>query len=106
MISTREAATGHDTGTASYLRVFFALMFLTAVTVGVAFVDLGRWNDVVAMVVAVTKAVLVIWIFMHVREASRLTWIFVGLGFFWLLIFFVFTFADFAARHWLPIYGG
>lgn len=94
----------HSADLQAYLRVFLALMVLTAVTVGVSFVDLGTWNDVVAMAVAITKAVLVIWIFMHVRESSRLTLIFAGLGFFWLLIFLVFIFADYAARGWLPIY--
>jgi len=38
------------------------------------------------MVIAVCKAVLVIFYFMHVRYSDKLTWVFVGAGFFWLLI--------------------
>ena len=88
-----------------YLRVFAALMVLTAVTVCVAFVDLGRWNDVAMLLIAVTKAGLVAWIFMHLRGSSRLSWVFAAAGVFWLAIFFAFTFADYGARSWLPFYG-
>ena len=59
-------------------------MVLTAVTVWVANLDLGRWNAIVALSIAVLKATLVVLYFMHVRYSSRLTWIFVGAGFFWL----------------------
>ena len=47
----------------AYFRVFGALMVLTALTVAVAYVDLGRWNDFVALSIAITKGVLVVLIF-------------------------------------------
>jgi cytochrome c oxidase subunit 4 len=40
---------------------------------------------------------------MHVRYSSRLTWIFVGAGVFWLLILFVLTLADYLSRGWFPL---
>lgn len=49
------------------LSVFGALMVLTAVTVGVAYLDLGNFNLMVAMGVAVVKATLVVLYFMHLR---------------------------------------
>jgi cytochrome c oxidase subunit IV len=71
----------------TYAFVFVALLVLTALTTAVAFVDLGGgWNNVVALTIAVAKAVLVILFFMHVRYSDKLTWVFVGAGFFWLLI--------------------
>jgi cytochrome c oxidase subunit 4 len=71
----------------TYAFVFVGLLVLTALTTAVAFVDLGGgWNNVVALTIAVAKAVLVILFFMHVRYSDKLTWVFVGAGFFWLLI--------------------
>jgi cytochrome c oxidase subunit IV len=70
-----------------YALVFLALLVLTALTTAIAFVDLGGgWNNVVALTIAVAKAVLVILYFMHVRYSDKLTWVFLGAGFFWLLI--------------------
>jgi cytochrome c oxidase subunit 4 len=82
-----------------YILVFAALLVLTATTTGVAFVDLGAtWNTTVALAIAVIKALLVILFFMHVLHSRPMTWIFVGAGFFWLLILFTFTLADYATR--------
>jgi cytochrome c oxidase subunit 4 len=83
----------------TYARVFLALLILTALTTSIAFVDLGGgWNNAVAITIAVCKAVLVILYFMHVRYSDRLTWVFVGAGFFWLLILIGGTMDDVLTR--------
>jgi len=79
----------HVAPTRLYYGIFAALMVLTAVTVWVAFRDLGIMNTYVAMTIAVAKATLVILYFMHVRYGSKLIWIFSLAGFVWLVIFFV-----------------
>lgn len=89
----------------TYFVVFALLLVLTGVTVGVSFIELGRANIVVALTVAVAKALLVVLFFMHVRHASRLTWLFVGAGIFWLLILLVFTFGDYLSRPWESLSG-
>ena len=86
-----------------YFTIFAVLMVLLAVTVGVAYVHLGELNVVAAMTIAVTKAVLIILYFMHVRYSSRLSWVWVGAGFFWLVIMFALTFSDYFTRGWLPM---
>src|SRR5262245_8938885 len=86
-----------------YFTVFGALMVMLAVTVGVAYIHLGKWNVIAAMTIAVTKAVLIILYFMHVRYSSRLSWVWVGAGFFWLIIMFALTFSDYLTRAWLPV---
>jgi len=86
-----------------YYMIFAALMVLTAVTVGVAFVDLGFLNIVVALGIAVFKATLVVLYFMHVRYSTRLTWIVVIAGFFWLGILVVLGMSDYLSRGWLPL---
>jgi cytochrome c oxidase subunit IV len=88
-----------------YLGIFSILLVLTALTIGVSFVDLDRLNIVIALTIAVCKALLVILFFMHVRHASRLTWLFVSAGFFWLAILLVFTFGDYLSRPWESVSG-
>jgi cytochrome c oxidase subunit 4 len=88
-----------------YYTVFAALMIFTAVTVGIAYVDLGRLNVVVALTIAVIKATLVILYFMHIRYSTQLTRVVLAAGFFWLLVLILFTMADVVSRGWLGFPG-
>jgi cytochrome c oxidase subunit 4 len=85
-----------------YFIIFGALMVFTALTVFAAFIDLDHIfpgaNTVVALTIAVIKATLVVLYFMHVRYSSRLIWVIVVAGIFWLAIMFVFTFSDYMTR--------
>jgi cytochrome c oxidase subunit IV len=85
-----------------YYAVFAALMVLTGLTVWVAYLDLGFLNTAVALGIAVTKATLVILYFMHVRYGTRLTWVVVSSGFFWLGILIVLGLSDYLSRGWIP----
>jgi cytochrome c oxidase subunit 4 len=75
-------------------------MVLTALTVFAANIDLGseKINTTVALAIAVTKAMLVVLYFMHVRYSSRLTWVVVAGGFLWLLIMIGLTMSDYLSR--------
>jgi len=86
-----------------YFAIFAALVVLTVVTWSIAKIDLGRMNAVVALTIAVIKGTLVVLYFMHVRYSSRLTWVFVGAGFFWLAIMVALTLGDYMTRGWLTI---
>jgi cytochrome c oxidase subunit 4 len=86
----------------AYFVVFVTLLVLLAATVGVAFLDLGAWNLPVALAIAITKAVLILLIFMHVRYSSSLIWLVAAAGFFWLAIMLLFTLADYLTRSLLP----
>jgi cytochrome c oxidase subunit IV len=85
-----------------YATVFLALLALTATTVGVSRIELGEYNFVVAMTIAVIKGSLVVWFFMDVRRGSSMTKLFVGAGLFWLAILLVFVLSDYLSRGWLP----
>jgi cytochrome c oxidase subunit 4 len=85
-----------------YFRVFAALIALLGATVVIAYIHLGKLNIIVALTIAVIKMTLIILYFMHVRYSSRLLWVFVGAGFFWLMILFALSFSDFLTRGWLP----
>ena len=99
--------TQHIVPTKLYVQVFGALLVLTAITVAVSFYDLGGGrlhyaNAIVAFTIAVSKATLVVLYFMHVRYGSRMTWVFVGAGVFWLLILVILTMSDVFTRQWIP----
>jgi cytochrome c oxidase subunit 4 len=88
-----------------YYRVFGVLLGLTLLTVGVAFLDLEPLNTVIALTIAVAKALLVLLFFMHLRHSSGLTWIFVVAGVGWLVLLIGFTLTDYRTRGWLPLIG-
>jgi cytochrome c oxidase subunit 4 len=85
-----------------YVGVFAALIALTVTTVAVSKIELGEYNFVVAMTIAVIKALLVVLFFMHVKQSSAMTKLFVVAGFFWMAILFAFTLGDYFSRTWVP----
>ncbi|HWW74685.1 MAG TPA: cytochrome C oxidase subunit IV family protein [Pyrinomonadaceae bacterium] len=84
----------------TYYGVFGALLVLTALTVIAANINFGKMNDVIAITIAVTKMMLVLLFFMHVRYSSRLIWVIVSAMFFWLLILLLLTMTDYTSRDW------
>ncbi|TAH37379.1 MAG: hypothetical protein EYC70_10435 [Planctomycetota bacterium] len=82
-----------------YLAVFGALLLFTGITIWVAFHDYGPLNTPIAIGIACTKATLVVLYFMHLKDSTKLTKVIAAAGFFWLLILFSLTFADYVARH-------
>jgi cytochrome c oxidase subunit 4 len=91
---------GHISPKSTYYGIFAALMVLTGITIGVAFIHLGRLNFPVALAIAITKATLVILFFMHVKYSSRLTKMIVAMAFFFLMIMFTLTMTDYLSRGW------
>jgi cytochrome c oxidase subunit IV len=87
----------------TYLLVFLCLIGLTILTTGVAFIDLGPFNTVAALVIAFSKMALVILFFMGVRHSSGLVRIIVIAGFFWLALLMAFTLTDYHTRTWTPV---
>ena len=57
----------HIASVSNYLTIFSLLLILTAATVGVALMDLGIFNTVVALMIACVKAMLVILYYMHLK---------------------------------------
>ncbi len=86
-----------------YYLIWGVLIVLTFVTAGVAFLDLGPFNTVVALTIASVKALLVVLFFMHVKSASeRMTKIVIVSAIFWLLLLLTLTLADYATGHPIP----
>jgi len=78
--------------------VLVALLVLTVVTVAASYVDLGALNVWVALLIASTKASLVLFFFMHIGIEGRLVVVsFLGTVLF-LAVMIGFTFWDVAFR--------
>jgi cytochrome c oxidase subunit IV len=90
----------HVVPLSTYVAVFVALLILTALTTGMAWVDMGRWNLVVALVIAVCKATLVVLFFMHAKYNKGLSRIALIAAVFWLGIMITFTLSDELTRVW------
>ena len=88
----------HISPKSTYYSIFGILMGLTALTVYAAFHHLGAFNFPVAIGIAITKGTLVVLFFMHAKYSSRLTKLFVGMSFFFLLILFSLTMTDYLSR--------
>jgi len=81
-----------------YYTIFGILMVMTGLTVFAAFHHLGVFNFPVAIGIAITKATLVVLFFMHAKYSSRLTKLFVGMSFFFLIILLSLTLTDYMSR--------
>ena len=97
---------GHISPKSTYYAIFAALMVGTAVTVAVAFVNLGPFNFPVAIGIAITKATLVVLYFMHARYSPKLTGVVIAssLVFFAILVFLLLT--DYISRPWPLVAAG
>lgn len=89
----------HSSSAKLYWIIWGSLIVLTFVTAGVAYLDLGPFNTIVALTIATCKALLVILFFMHVKDASeRLTKVVIISSIFWLLIMLGLSLSDFGTR--------
>jgi cytochrome c oxidase subunit IV len=93
----------HVVPRSTYYMVFVALVTLTGLTVGVTYIHMGRFNLIVALLIAITKASLVVFFFMNVKNSSSLTKLFVVAGLFWMGLLVLLTFSDYVSRGWLPV---
>ena len=87
----------------TYFAIFISLLALTALTTGMAYVNLGQWNTIVALVIACCKATLVVLFFMHLRWSPRMMRVVLLSAILWLAILISLTTTDFFSRDWIPI---
>ena len=89
----------HIVSSKLYYTIWIVLLILTVVTAWVATVDLGRFNTVVALVIASAKATIVALFFMHIKYTSeKLTKMVVIAALFWLLILLGLSLTDYTTR--------
>lgn len=86
-----------------YWRTCLALMILLAMTWSIGYLDLGLFNLVIALAISMSKALLVVLLFMHVNIGSRVLRVAAVAGIVWLGILLVHTLADYLTRGWVPL---
>jgi len=86
----------------TYIIVFVLLLVLMGLTIAASTVHLGPFNLSVTLLIAFTKALLVVLFFMHVRYAPRLIWLCAGGSMVWLAILMGITWSDYATRNMTP----
>lgn len=95
------SATHHIVPVRVYLAIILILMALTIVTVWAAFMDFGFLNTVIAVAIAVVKALLVVMFFMHLKYSARILWLYAGAGAVFFIIMIAFLLSDYRSRDWL-----
>jgi len=83
-----------------YIAAWATLLAMTLITTLVAFVDLGRFNTVVALAIATFKASLVVLFFMGAKYTPRLTRVVIICGIFFLALLLAFSMVDYLSRLW------
>ena len=81
-----------------YLAIFVLLMFGTGITVWAAFQNFGKFNIVIALVIATIKATFVVLYFMHARYSPKRTQLVIICSIFWLAIMLALTLTDYTTR--------
>jgi cytochrome c oxidase subunit IV len=84
----------------TYFIVYLVLLVLLAATVGVAYIEIGSFNLVLALTIAFGKAALVVLFFMHVYYSTSLTKVFVLTAILFLILLGGLTMADYLTRTW------
>jgi cytochrome c oxidase subunit 4 len=82
----------------TYLLTFGGLLTLTLLTTLLGFVDMGPFNTVVALAIAVMKASLIAMFFMHALNESPLVRVVMAGGIIWFLILISLTISDYLTR--------
>src|SRR5205807_1547131 len=89
-----------------YARTCIALLALLALTWTVAYIDLGPFNLIVALAVAIAKAIIIALFFMHIKGSSRLLHLAAVAGVIWLLFLISLTLGDYITRGWVIAIAG
>jgi cytochrome c oxidase subunit 4 len=86
-----------------YVWTCIALLGLLALTWMIGYVDLGPFNLIVALAIAITKAIVIALFFMHIKGSSRILHLAAVVGVIWLLIMISLTLGDYSTRGWVPL---
>lgn len=96
--SVQHGAGTHVVSYARYILIWVGLVMLTATTVSLAGIDIGRWVIVTALTIASIKTALVLGVFMHLKFEEKIFRVFVLVAGVTFLIFITLTFFDYAFR--------
>ena len=82
----------------TYGLILLLLITMTGISVAVTQIELTKWSTAVALLLATTKTIFVLAIFMHLKFDQRIFRLMAVLIFLLLVVVIVFTFLDYAFR--------
>ncbi len=85
-----------------YVIAWAVLLLLLGLSVLSAYSSIGPFHAVVNFGIAITQAALVFVLFMKLRGRPSLKWVFACAGFFWLMVLFGLSAADYFTRQGFP----
>jgi cytochrome c oxidase subunit IV len=88
------AVHAHVSSVPFYVAVFLGLLFLTGMTVGQSYVDLGKLNLITVILIATMKASLVVTFFMHLKWDNKFNALIFISTIFFIGVFFAYTLND------------
>jgi cytochrome c oxidase subunit IV len=95
---SQEQHHNHISSYKSHFIVLLVLLILTGITVGVTSLNLGRFDTIIALLIAATKATIVLLWFMHLKFDNKLYGILTALVFVLFILIIIFTFFDYSYR--------
>jgi len=89
-----------------FVIAWIVILLTAGVSAWSAFLGLGIWAPVVQFGIAAIQTALLFVLFMRLKGAPSLNWVFAASGFFWLLFLYGLTMTDYANRQgWPPTQG-
>jgi cytochrome c oxidase subunit IV len=82
-------------------KVWALLIALAVINIALAFLPIGAWSWTIAYPIAALMALLIMIFFMHLHESTTLIRIFAVAGFFWLMLLFSISMADYLTRAYI-----
>ena len=87
------------------LVVCLTLLLLSAISIGLAHLPIGRWTTLLVLLIAAAQAGLIGTFFMRLRFSGGMPRLVALAALFWLAILMVGTLDDVLTRGWLPVPG-
>lgn len=78
--------------------VWVGLLLLLLITWRVAYIRLGDFNLILALIIGIAKAALVLWVFMNLRGSPKLVLLLFGMALVMAFIGTLLTFSDYLMR--------
>jgi cytochrome c oxidase subunit 4 len=79
--------------------IWLAVVVLLGVSVGTAYIPMGRFNSIVCITIAFIQALLVWSFFMRLRWSGVLVRLIAAIGLIWFLILLGLSLTDYLTRH-------
>jgi cytochrome c oxidase subunit 4 len=81
------------------------LLLLGGASLWTAFLGIGMWSAIAEFGIAAMQTAVLFILFMRLKGAPSLKWVFAVSGFFWLLFLYGLSMTDYADRQgWPPLY--